>query len=185
MRVEEIVYFDELGKVNTEDTLRLAREKAKSRSINNVLIATHRGITAEKALEVFKDSDISLTFVGSTREWFSIETYAKVLEHGHKVAFANEYGHELPDVANLVFRRFCEGMRVAIRIMIVATDLNLIPTGELVISVAGTGFFHFEEKGGGADTAIIVTSCKGEDFFTKRSSKPDRRNIHEIICKPA
>jgi len=185
MRIEEIVYYDELGKVNTEETLRLAREKAESRGISNVLIASHTGFTAEKALEVFKDSGLSLTFVGSTRERFSNEIYSKVQEHGHKVAFATEYGHELPDVANLVFRRFCEGMRVVIRIMLVAADLDLIPSGELVISVAGTGFFHFEEKGGGADTAVIATSCKSEDFFKKRSPKPDRRNIHEIICKPA
>jgi len=185
LRIEKIVYFDELGKVNTEETLRLAREKAESRGISNVLIASHTGFTAEKALNVFMDSGISLTFVGSTRERFSNEMYAKVLEHGHKVAFANEYGHELPDVANLVFRRFCEGMRVAIRIMIVAADLDLIPVRESVISVAGTGDYHFKEKGGGADTAIIVTSCKGEDFFTQRPAKPDRRNIHEIICKPA
>ncbi len=185
MRIEKIVYFDELGKANTEDTLRLAREKAKSHDISNVLIASHTGFTADKALEVFKDSGISLTFIGSTRVRFSNEMYAKVLEHGYKVAFASEYGHELPDVANLVFRRFCEGMRVAIRIMIVAADLDLIPVGEPVISVAGTGDYHFEEKGGGADTAIIVTSCKGEDFFKPRYAKPDRRNIHEIICKPA
>jgi len=185
LRIERIVYFDELGKVNTEETLRLAREKAESRSISNVLIASHTGFTAEKALNVFVGSGVSLTFVGSTRERFSNEMYAKVLEHGCKVAFANEYGHELSDVANLVFRRFCEGMRVAIRIMIVAADLDLIPVGESVISVAGTGDYNFKEKGGGADTAIIVTSCKGEDFFKPRLAKPDRRNIHEIICKPA
>ncbi|MFQ6075205.1 MAG: hypothetical protein ACE5Z5_03580 [Candidatus Bathyarchaeia archaeon] len=184
MIIEQIVYFEDLGKVNTEATLRLVRQKAKARGIKNIVIATHTGYTAERALEAFEDMPVSLTFVGSTKDRFDPNILKKVEASGQKVAFATEYGHELPAVANTVFRRFCEGMRVAIRVMLVAADLGLIPLDEPVIAVAGTGPVRFAAKGGGADTAIIVDPCTGEDFFKPRYWKQDRRNIREIICKP-
>jgi len=183
MIIEKIVYFEEMGKVNTADTLRLTSQKAESRGIKNIVIATHTGYTAEKALGTFQHRSVSLTFIGSSRDRFKPDTLKKVMAKGHKVAFIRENGYSLPDTANLVLRRFCEGMRVAILVTLVAADLKLIPLDDTVIAVAGTGSYQYE-KGGGADTAIIVDPCTSKDFFKPRSRKQDRRNIREIICKP-
>ncbi len=186
MIIEHIVYFEEMGRVNTDATLSLVREKAQRAGIRNIVIATHTGFTAEKALEAFAGTEASLTFVGSARKRFSEASLQKVQESGHKVVFSDEVPTtpELPQVANETFRRFCEGMRVAIRVMLVAADQGLIPLDKPVIAVAGTGPFRFEEKGGGADTAIVVDPCRTEDFFKERYWKQERRNIREIICKP-
>ena len=51
--VDKIVYFEEMGIVNTDVTLALAREKAEAKGIECVLIASHTGYTADKALVVY------------------------------------------------------------------------------------------------------------------------------------
>jgi len=48
---EKIVYFEKPGIGNTEETLRLAIERAKARGITKIVIASTRGDTARLAAE--------------------------------------------------------------------------------------------------------------------------------------
>ena len=50
----KITYFDKSGPVNTEATLRLARERADALGIRQVVVASTRGDTALKAMDVFQ-----------------------------------------------------------------------------------------------------------------------------------
>lgn len=184
MITEKIVYFETPGRCNTRDTLTLTRERCEARGITSAVIATHTGYTTEQALDVFADSGISLVFVGSTRSRLTEGIQARVEEAGCSLAFAREQDFQLSDEANLVLRRFSEGMRVGLLCMLIAANLNLIPAGRKTAAVAGTGTLNFGEEGGGADTAFTVTACTSEDYFTTRPRKQDRRNIHEIICMP-
>ena len=47
------MYFDKPGKDNTDQTLKLAAERADELGINEVVVATTTGRTAYKAMEVF------------------------------------------------------------------------------------------------------------------------------------
>jgi hypothetical protein len=181
---EEITYFEKLGKVNTDETLRLAKQRAQARGIKTLVIASHTGYTAEKALEVFKGTGASLIFGASTRDRFSPAILKKVEAAGHKVIFTSETSKELPEQPNTTLRRICEGMRVVVRITTAAVDAGLLKPKERVVAVAGTGPVRFEAEGGGADTAVVMDVCGAEAFFKEDYYKQDRMRIREIICKP-
>lgn len=53
MVVKSVTYFDETGPKNTDETLRLARERASELGIRDVVVATSHGGTALKAAKVF------------------------------------------------------------------------------------------------------------------------------------
>jgi hypothetical protein len=63
---------------------------------------------------------------------------------------------------------FGQGVKVCVEISVMAMDAGMIPYGERVIAVAGTGR--------GADTAIIIKPAHAKDILNTR--------IQEIICKP-
>src|SRR3990170_2600889 len=49
-----VVYFGEPGRVNTDETLRLAKERADALGIRNVVVASYTGETGVRASEVFR-----------------------------------------------------------------------------------------------------------------------------------
>jgi len=57
------VYFEKPGKENTVETLKIARDAAKERGIDTVLVSSTTGWTALEALKVFKGSGLKLIFV--------------------------------------------------------------------------------------------------------------------------
>ena len=69
-------------------------------------------------------------------------------------------------------------------IVLLATDAGLLTPDELVVSVAGTGYLGFQQKGGGADTAIVMEAITSQSFFNIPPDKSMRRKIREIICRP-
>jgi len=65
-------------------------------------------------------------------------------------------------------RMLGEGTKVCVEISIMALDAGLIPHGDAVIAIGGTGT--------GADTAVIMTPAHAQHVF--------KTKIHEILCKP-
>jgi len=57
------IYYEKPGKEHTEETLKIARDAAKERGIDTVLISSTTGWTALEALKVFGGSDLKLIFV--------------------------------------------------------------------------------------------------------------------------
>ncbi|MEM3597295.1 MAG: pyruvate kinase alpha/beta domain-containing protein [Candidatus Bathyarchaeia archaeon] len=187
---EKTVYFESGGRHNTEATLKLAKEKAIKRNIKNVILSSTTGFSAQKALEILKNTNIKLTVIspGSTTSNSFNEALKEQLKSlGHNHCFAGDVKYELPSVAVTAFRRFSEGIKVCVEITLVATEAGLIPPGQEVIAIGGTGKRNYE-KGGGVDTAIIIETMKSHDFFaledTASFPKEERRKIKEIICKP-
>ena len=50
----KIVYFDKLGQRNTDEVLRIARKRADELGIKTVVVASVRGYTAVKAMDIFQ-----------------------------------------------------------------------------------------------------------------------------------
>jgi len=159
-----MTYFEKPGRENVDETLKLSKERALQLGVKNVVVASTRGFTAEKAFEVFKDTDIVLTIVGIGRESFPQDLLGKLEEKGHSVCFSREVSYEYPELVRSAYRRFCEGVKVAVEIPMIAADARLISTEEDVVSV------------GKWDTAMVIKPAKSDMFSELR--------IKELICKP-
>ena len=177
---EKITYFEKSGKENTEETLQLVLERAKRRGINKVVLASTRGDTARLAAEHFAGSGIKLVVI--PHQWgfrdvqrFPQELVTELERKGHRVHFGTMlfhtdslYGSHIPAVMATLLRIFCQGMKVCVEIIMMATDGGCVITGEEIIAVAGTG--------SGADTAVVAIAAP--------STRLSDLHISEIICKP-
>ncbi|MBS7649150.1 MAG: pyruvate kinase alpha/beta domain-containing protein [Candidatus Bathyarchaeia archaeon] len=192
MIIEKIVYFESGGKQNTDATLSLVKEKARKKGIKNVILASVTGFSAERALEIFKDTEIKLTVIslkgspGSPFPGFPEDLRKRLMMMGHNFCYASDVNYKFPEMVQDTLRRLCEGFKVCVEITLIATDAGFIKPGEEVIAVGGTGILGYKE-GGGVDTAIVIESIRSEDFLeleTIFGKKEERRKIKEIICKP-
>ena len=131
--------------------------------------------------------EIKFIVVGGKRTEFPDALYEKLIDENHQVIFSSDYNLKYPEIAWEILRRFSEGMKVGVEMNLMVSDLGLLPVGEIVIAVAGTGRVDFP-TGGGADTAIIIETVKSGDFFSlelpQSISKIVGRKIKEILCKP-
>jgi hypothetical protein len=181
-----IVYFDQPGRQNTDEVLRLAKTRAEELGIKSILVASTTGETAVKATEVFKGAKIVAVshFTGmrgpNTQE-FTEENRGKVLSAGGTVltathafsglgrAMRKKFGMYLfEEMAANTLRIFGHGMKVVCEITLMAADAGLVRTDEDIIVIAGSSR--------GADTAVVLRPVNSEDFFDLK--------VSEILCKP-
>jgi hypothetical protein len=177
---EKITYFETVGPENTEATLRLAAERAKARGIKKIVLASTTGQTARLAAERFSGTGIKMVVVPhqygfGERQRFPAELKAELEKKGHRVHFGTMlfhtdgfYGTTTPTVMAIILRTLCQGMKVAVEIILMAADAGCIAAGEKIIAVTGTGR--------GSDTAVVATAAT--------STKLHELHITEIICKP-
>ena len=177
---EKITYFEVPGQVNTEDTLRLVDERAKARGISKIVLASTLGATARLAAERFTGTNIKMVVVphqygfGEVQR-FPSELVSELEQKGHCVHFGTMlfhtdgfYGMRVPSVMATLLRIFCQGMKVCVEIILMATDGGCVAAGEKVIAVTGTGR--------GADTAVVAVAAPSNQLHDF--------HITEIICKP-
>lgn len=177
---KKIVYFERAGKVNTEETLRLAKIRAQELGIKNVVLASINGYTAKKALEIFKD--VRFIVVGLDRGSFDKDLLRKLEGKKVPILFSREVEYAYPEIMRNAFRKLSEGVKVCMDICMIAAEEGVVPEGKEVVAVAGTGPIRFEE-GGGADTVLVMIPRKSEQF-NKLPEKAERRDVKEVVCKP-
>ena len=180
------VYFDEKGRMNTDQTLQFARERADALGIKDVVVASYTGETGVKASQVFEGCNVVVVagvvgFREPNKAAMRDEDRAAIESRGGKVLFA---GHafgmlgravnrkfsaiQVDEVIAHVLRLFCAGVKVGCEISCMAADAGLITTGKETLAIAGSG--------SGADTAIILKPSNTHTFFDTR--------VLEIICRP-
>jgi hypothetical protein len=176
---EKIVYHEEPGTKNTETTLKLAIERARARGIKKIVLASTRGETARLAAKLWAKSGIKIVVVphqfGFMGMHFPTELVTELEKQGHTVHFGTMlfhtdhlYGMNTPTVMANLLRTFCQGMKVCVEIIFMATDGGHVDVGEQVVVVAGSGR--------GADTAVVAIAAP--------STRLGELHIMEIICKP-
>jgi len=181
-----VVYFETTGKDNTEETLRIARQRAEELGIKTVLVASTGGDTAVRAAEVFDGFRVvvvthSTGFREPDHQQFTDENRRKaeaagasILTTGHAFAGVSRAVRRKLDTASIgdliasTLRIFGEGMKVCCEIALMAADSGLARTDEQVIAIAGTGR--------GADTAVVLKPVNSQVFFDLK--------VQEILCKP-
>lgn len=181
-----IVYFSNPGEENTETVLALAKKRAEELGIRDIVVASVRGFTGVKASEIFKGYNLVVVthhtgFKEPGHQELLEENRRKIEANGGKIytgihtftgverAIRNKFNTAYPaEIMAQTLRLFCEGMKVAVEIVVMAADAGLIPVDRDVISIAGTTR--------GADTAIVVRPANSIRIFDMV--------IKEIIAKP-
>ena len=181
-------YFDKGGPENTDETLRIAFERAQALGIQQVVVASSHGSTARKAHSLFGPAGIQVIAVSLCHGWESVgwcmaeETKAELMALGVRVvtgihalgdgvgsAFTDKHGGRAPEeIVRDTLYRFSQGMKVAVEDLLMAADAGLLQMDREVISIAGTSQ--------GADTAIVCKPAFPRTFLDLE--------IREILAKP-
>ncbi len=179
-------YFENPGVENTEEVLRITKQRAKELGIKTIVVASTVGDTAVKATKAFSGSKIIAVshFTGmrepNTQEF--TEENKKIVESkggvvlttthlfsGLSAATRKKYNtYIIGSIIADTLRIFGQGMKVVCEIAVMAADSGLVRTDEDVIAIGGTGR--------GADTAVVLRPVNSGDFFDLK--------VKEILCKP-
>jgi hypothetical protein len=183
----QVVYFERPGKENTEETLAAARARAEALGIRHALVATTSGARGQRAGEVFRGYHVvavthSTGFAAPNQQELRDECRAAMQTLGVDILTCQHaFGgvnravrkkldtYELDEIVAYTLRTMGEGTKVAYEIALMAADAGLVPVGEPVVSIGGTGR--------GADTALVLLPANAQAFFDLR--------VQEFICKPA
>ena len=184
----EIYYFEEAGPENTEQTINIAYQRAKQLNIDQIVVASTHGGTAHKVLDAFQDVNSKIVVVTISQAfgqegWVMEDKVRKELEQRGAVVLTTL--HALGDDVNTAFamnqgvaalnavvaetlRRFSQGMKVCVEIVLMAAENGAINIDREVIAIAGTS--------DGADTAVVMKPAHARKFLTLE--------IREILAKP-
>jgi len=180
------VYFDRPGPENTEATFSLARKRADELGIRSILVASTTGQTGVRAARFFSGYDLTVVthvtgFKAPDTQELKEENRRQILEAGAKILTATHaFGgvgravrhrlntYQVDEIIAHTLRIFCEGVKVAVEIALMAADAGLVRTESEVISIGGTAR--------GADTALVLKPANTHNFFSLR--------VKEVICKP-
>jgi len=180
------VYFEKPGSENTDEVLRIAKQRAQELGIKTIVLASTRGDTAVRAMEAFQGLKvIVVSHVTGLREpdtqEFTEENRKLVESKGGVIlttthafgglsrAMRSKYNmYVLGEIIADTLRIFGQGMKVVCEISMMATDSGLVHTDEDVIAIAGSSR--------GADTAVVLKPVNTHNFFDLK--------IREILCKP-
>lgn len=178
------MHWAEKGPRNTKDTVEAALKRATDLGIRYIVVASNSGATAE-LLSGTGPEVVCVThhvgFTGPGEDEMEPKMRRKLQEQGVKVLttthllagvdralrfkFQGVYPAEI--VASSL-RLLGQGLKVCVEISIMALDGGLIPYGEEVIVIAGSGR--------GADTACVIAPAHSSNFFDTR--------VKEVICMP-
>jgi hypothetical protein len=181
---ETILYFEKPGKENTEATLEVARKRAVALGIEQVVVASTHGYTAERACQAFAESGVQIIAVSICAAFDDVGWTMKPEERARLEALGitvltstHTLGDDVNDALgarapNRIVRetlyRFCQGMKVAVEVALMAADAGLLDMSKEAIAIAGTGE--------GADTAVVIKPA-----FPRKFAELE---IREILAKP-
>lgn len=183
-------YFEYPGVENTEETLKLAVERAKEGKIKDIVVASSYGETAKKLLNIVEKEKLDLNIIAVTyHQGFSGEDVKsldediarELKEKGVKIYMGTHAlsgvergisrklgGYGPVEVIADTLRTFGHGLKVCYEITVMAADGGLISTKKEVIAIGG--------RSRGADTAVVIKPANMNNFFDIE--------LREIICMP-
>ncbi|MFC1872830.1 hypothetical protein ACFLYV_03835 [Chloroflexota bacterium] len=181
-----MVYFDNAGEDNTEETLQIAKDEARKRGIRFLVVASTSGNTGLRAAKIIQNTDIKLVVVAHStghkevgQQLMDMDIKKKIENLGAVVFIGTDaltgFTRAMKEKERFsegtliadALRMFGSGTKVCVEIVAMASDANLLPV-EDVIAVAG--------KSSGSDTCLIVAANSTNQFFNIK--------IREILAKP-
>jgi uncharacterized protein len=185
-RTVSCTYFEQPGPQNTQRTLELVAEHIQALDIDHVVVATTSGETGALAAEFFRDRRVvvvthSTGFSSLNQQSLQPQFRQRIEAAGGTIltcqhalggvgrAVRRKLGtYQIDEIMAFTLRTFCQGIKVACEITVMAADAGLVPAGEEIIAIGGTGR--------GADAAAAIAAANAQDFFDLR--------VLELICKP-
>lgn len=167
------VYFAEPGPENTDEVLKAVARRVGEGDIKTVVVASTSGRTGVKFVDAFKGK-AEVTTISHMK--MNPELKEGTIKMGGVAADETHLPlHErgMDDVRKTLYT-LGQGFKVAVEVILIATDKGLIEPYRDVIGVAGSGE--------GADTAIIARSTTTKEIFSKDPAK--RLGVREIIAMP-
>lgn len=187
----ETVYWEEPGEKNTSETLDIALKTAKKEKLNDIVLASNSGSTTRELLEKTKKMEgLEANIVCVThhvgyrepgRDEMAEDVRSELKSQGVDVLTTT---HVLAGVARSIkkkqgglypaeimaqaLRMLSEGIKVGVEISIMALDAGLVPYGEDIMAIGGTG--------NGADTACKIRPGHSNEVF--------ETELKEIYCRP-
>ncbi|MBO8169447.1 MAG: hypothetical protein H0Z35_09725 [Thermoanaerobacteraceae bacterium] len=176
--------FEKPGPKNTEKVIELAVKRAKELGIEHVVVASTTGRTAEQLIGHGLNIVCVSYHVGFRepgKDELTPEMRQKLKDQGVEVlttthlmagldrAVRFKFGGLYPSeiIANTL-RILGQGLKVCVEISGMALDAGLVPYGQEIIAIGGSGK--------GADTAVVIEPAHSNKFFDTR--------VKEIICMP-
>lgn len=179
-----MIYWSEKGSHNTDSTVEAVLKEAAQKGIDHVVVASNSGNTANK----FIDQSFNLVcvthhvgFTGPGQDEMEKQMRTELQERGVKLlttthllagierALRNKFeGVYSSEIVASTLRILGQGFKVCVEISVMALDAGMIPYGQEIIAVGGSGR--------GADTACIIVPAHSSQFFDTV--------VKEIICMP-
>ncbi|MBI5408182.1 MAG: hypothetical protein HZA14_02315 [Nitrospirae bacterium] len=183
-----VTYFEKPGRENTGQCLEIVKGAISDYGYKHVVVATTTGGSGQLFAEGLKDKNINLAVVTHSHGFKEPNTNeltqearerivaagaklytGTILTHSLETALAQKFSGVYPTLLIAqTLRRFGEGIKVCCEIVMMAADAGLIPEGEEVIAVAGTGH--------GADAVAVIRSATSKRFLELK--------VLEILAKP-
>ncbi len=185
---KKVLYFEKAGRENTAACLQIVKDAIRNFGYKHLVLASTSGDCGILFSEALKDSGINLIvvthcagFKGPNSDEISAEARQGIANAGAKVytgtmithsletAFASKFSGLYPTlIVAQALRRFGEGSKVCCEMVMMAADAGLVPEGEEVLAVAGTGR--------GSDTVLVIKSAVSKRFFELK--------VLEVLAKP-
>lgn len=183
---KKIVYFNKIGLSNTEDVLRLSRERFEELGLKRCVVATSFGVTALKALDYYKPEELCIVnsmygFRKPGIQSLDEDTLKKLQDAGVTLVYQTHvfagldrsinrlYGGITPtQLIGQIFKLIGEGFKVCCEIVVMAADAGGVGVDEEVMSIGGSWR--------GADTAVVLVPVHSNNFFDLQ--------FKEFVCLP-
>ncbi len=184
-----MVCFENAGKQNTAEVIRIALEKAMALDCP-IVAASTMGVTADALLSAAEQAGFKNQIVivrgCSSRQRSGVNlmkpevkaelesrgavivTAAHALSAGERAISGGFKGAYPLELMAHTLRMFGQGTKVCVETAVMALDADVLPFGVPVVAIGGS---HR-----GADTAVVVTPSYSASLL--------QTVVHEILCKP-
>ncbi len=188
MQLKSTMLFEKPGILNTDMCIQTVQDYLRSNATRHVVVASTSGTTARAFQAALRDMDVNLVVVTHSvgfkepnRDEFDPGVRAELIAAGVKVctgtilthalekSIMDSFGGSYPGyIIASTLRRFGEGTKVAVEIVMEACDAGLIPEDAEVLAAGGTGR--------GTDTVLLVKSKPSKRFLDLE--------VLEILARP-
>jgi len=183
----KVVDMFDTSDLDTSQVLAIADNYSREHDIHDIVLATTKGNTALTASDIFqKGMNIvavthSTGFIKENFQELEASISKNIEEKGIKILssvmpfhswndhYRKRSGAIMPTtIIADTLRLFGQGTKVCVEIVMMACDAGMIPHGQPVLAIAGTGK--------GADTVLSMVGCNSRKFFDMK--------IIDVIAKP-
>ncbi len=188
MTLAQYMLFESPGRHNTDHCIEAVKQYVRDREGAFVVVASTTGTTALAFCRSLRSTQARLVVVThsvgfreANRDEFQPEARrilasegipvhtGTILTHSLERSLMDDFGGSYPGyIIASTLRRFGEGTKVAVEVVMEACDAGLVPEGEEVVGVGGTF--------SGADTVLVVRSRPSKRF--------GKLEIMEILARP-